>query len=219
VIRSAFVHGLTTAAIVAAGRNPSPKPTPTTGPLDLCDDNPALPYDRPIGLKMRALDAPDFDLTAYRGYAVWINTFASWCAPCNEEQAGVVALAQRYYDRGLRVIGMNYRETDDEVRRYRTKYDLQYPIAMDQTGIFTLAMQRGRTSGDLMFPSHIMIAPNGYLYCYKLGTMDPRELKHKLEAMLAVVTASPSPGPVPTRTPGPTPTPSPAPSPRPLHTP
>jgi thiol-disulfide isomerase/thioredoxin len=215
MIRSAFVHGLTTAAIVAAGGSPLPKPSPTINPLDLCDDNPVLPYDRPIGLKMRALDAPAFDLTAYRGYAVWINTFATWCGPCNEEQAGVVALAERYYDRGLRVIGMNYRETDDKVRAYRTKYDIQFPIAMDESGAFTQALQRGRTSGDLEFPSHIMIAPNGYLYCYKLGTMDPRELKHKLEAMLAVVTPSPSPGPVPTRTPGPTPSPTL----KPIHTP
>lgn len=33
-------------------------------PWDQCVDNPALPYDRPLGIKMQALDAPDFDLLA-----------------------------------------------------------------------------------------------------------------------------------------------------------
>ena len=116
MLRTAFLHGATAATIGALAPKPSSSQSPSGNPLDLCEDNPAIPYNRPVGLQMRVLDGPDFDLMKYRGYAVWINIFATWCPPCNHEQAGVVSLAQKYYDRGLRVVGLDYMESDDTVR-------------------------------------------------------------------------------------------------------
>ena len=53
----------------AVPANPSPSAEPD--PWDLCDPSPALPYDKPIALKMQTLDGPDFDqlwLTAMIGH-------------------------------------------------------------------------------------------------------------------------------------------------------
>jgi hypothetical protein len=55
----------------------------------LCNLNGVLPTNAPLDLKMRALDGPDLDLQAYRGYAVWINIFAT----TNDEQPTVAQLA------------------------------------------------------------------------------------------------------------------------------
>ena len=69
-------------SLLAATAVPSPHPSASPNPWQLCDQNPILPYDHPLGLKMRVLDGPDFDLVKYRGNPVWINIFATWCEPC-----------------------------------------------------------------------------------------------------------------------------------------
>lgn len=164
---------------------------------------PGLPYDKTIGLKMRALDAPDFDLVKYRGYVVWINIFASWCPPCNHEQPDVVFIAERYYDRGLRVIGMNDEESDDTARAYRKKYQIRYPIAMDEDGGFTRALQVGKADRSLFLPAHLIFTPQGYLSYFHTGTFDIDNVTSRIEGLLTLVDPSQSPGPLRTRTPSP----------------
>lgn len=160
---------------------------------------------------MRVLDGPDFDLMKYRGYAVWINIFATWCPPCNREQSGVVALAEKYYERGLRVIGLNYRESDDKVRAYRNKYGIRFPIMMDGHGVFSRALEQGSADSELAFPAHLMFNPWGYLYCYKLGSMGEDELTYKLEGLVKTLPSPPPPGPIGTAPPMATLTPTPKP--------
>ncbi len=43
---------------------------------------------------MEVLDSPAFRLSAYRGKVVFVNLFATWCGPCNEEKPVVVAFAR-----------------------------------------------------------------------------------------------------------------------------
>jgi thiol-disulfide isomerase/thioredoxin len=149
-----------------------------------------LPYNRALELKMRVLDGPDFVLSKYAGYVVWMNIFATWCPPCQKEQAFIVKASIDGYDRGLRVIGIDYAETDDTVRAYRKKYDIPYPIAMDQQGGFSYALE---SKEKLVFPAHIFITSSGYLDCYVVGEMTDDDITRKLDALLAAPTPSPTP--------------------------
>lgn len=199
MIRSRFIES--TAALSVAGLVP-------LAAFAASDDAvSALPYDKTIGLTMRVLDGPDFDLVKYRGYVVWINIFATWCPPCNAEQPEIVRLARRYYDRGLRVIAMDGMETDDTVRAYRKKYDIPYPIAMDEDGGFTLALQKSKKPGSVFYPAHLLFTPQGYLSYFGVEEIDTENITSRIEGLLSLVEPSPSPGPVPTRTPAPPPTP------------
>ncbi|MGA7747323.1 MAG: hypothetical protein WCA52_10000, partial [Candidatus Aquilonibacter sp.] len=72
-------------AVIGATATPTPKPTPapssTLAPWDQCIESTALSYDRPIDIVMQTLDGPDFHLLKYRGQAVLLNIFATWCGP------------------------------------------------------------------------------------------------------------------------------------------
>ena len=198
--RATFVQaGL---AALVAGPSPQPAATLTGNPWNMCDESAALPYDHPLDLKMQVLDGPDFHLLAYRGRAVLLNIFATWCGPCNHEQPAIVDLAAQYAPQGLAVIGMNDREEDDAVRTYRKKYGITYPIAMDRRGGFTRALQAGRaTDISTVFPVSIFIEPHGYLYCYLTGMMSRGELDYRIKKFLddaPPFTPSPSPSPSPT---------------------
>jgi thiol-disulfide isomerase/thioredoxin len=176
---------------------------PGADPFASCDPNPSLPYDRPLRLRMRVLDGPDFDLEAYRGYAVWINMMATWCGPCNHEQPAIVQMAHEYYGRGLRVIGMDYRESDNDVRAYRKKYSLTYPIAMDESGAFMSVLQAGYTGRGVRFPAHLLITPDGHLNCYRMGSVGLGEIRQRLDPLVSMVKAPSLPGPIATSTPAP----------------
>ena len=196
--RATFVQ----AGLAALAVPPQPVVTVTSNPWNMCDKSAALPYDHPLDMKMQTLDGPDFHLMAYRGKAVLLNIFATWCGPCNREQPAIVELAAQYEPQGLAVIGINDREPDDTVRAYRKKYSITYPIAMDRRGGFTRALQVGR-SADIhtVFPVSVFITPQGYLYCYLTGSMSRRELDYRIKKFLVdappLMTPSPSPSPTP----------------------
>lgn len=180
----------------------APSPTASNNPWDMCSTNQVLPYDHPLDLKMETLDGPDFHLLDYRGRSVLLNIFATWCPPCNEEQPGVVELAARYASQGLVTVAINDREPDDVVRHYRKKYAITYPIAMDRTGGFTVALQAGTRRGmQLEYPTWLFVTPQGYLYCYFQDSLDRAELEYRIKKFLAnappTLTPSPSPSPTP----------------------
>lgn len=204
--RANFLLGALAAAASPAA---SPSPSPTPFPWDMCDKSQALPYDRPLDITMQALDAKDFRLHDYRGKAVILNIFATWCGPCNREEPHLVAAAIKYAPQGLAVIGINDREADDTVRAFRKKYQIPFPIAMDRQGGFTRALQIGlrvdAAERSVEFPVSIFITPQGYLYCYLIGMMYPDELTYRIEKFLsdAPPVASPSPSITPALTPSP----------------
>jgi thiol-disulfide isomerase/thioredoxin len=203
--RETFLFG---AVAAAAAPSPSPRPSVTTivsstpAPWDLWDKSP-LPYDMPLEITMELLDAgqEQFKLSHYRGSPVVLNIFATWCGPCNKEQPYLVDAAARYASKGLALIGIDCRDSDDAVRAYRKKYGITYPIAMDRDGWFSLGLERDNQPGNIQFPVSLFIAPNGFLYGTLIGGTSADELEYRLKKFLADVsqeTTTPSPSPRPT---------------------
>ncbi len=176
--------------LALSGASPTPSASPSANPWDECLKSQVLPYDHPLGLKLRALDGPDFDLVKYRGKAVLLNIFATWCGPCNKEMPALVEAAQAYSNRGLQVVSIDSRESDDTVRAFRKKYGITTPIAMDQNGGFTRALEVGvRPGAPVEYPVTLFIDPAGYLYCVRDGGMDDAQLTYRIERFLTASAA------------------------------
>jgi peroxiredoxin len=192
--RGAFLQLLSFA--LAGGASPLPSPTPSPGKWDECDVSPSLPYNRPIGLKMRALDGPDFDLVKYRGQAVLLHIFATWCGPCNHEMPNVVEAAADYAQRGLAIVGIDFGESDNTVRAFRKRYGITFPIAMDANGTFVKVLEvGGRSNANIDFPVTLFIDPNGYLYCDLVGSVGRAQLRYRIDHFLAAAAGSIAPKP------------------------
>jgi thiol-disulfide isomerase/thioredoxin len=152
-----------------------------------------LPPNRPINLRVRVLDGPDFALETQRGSVVALNFFATWCPPCREEAHDVVAFATAHVA-DTTVVSINLRETDDRVRAWRKTYAVNYPIAMDERGIlFTNLGLKG-------IPTTLFFRPDGSISCVYLGPLNADELEAERVLALEPVGSSATDPPKPQAT-------------------
>ncbi len=124
------------------------------------------------------LDGQPIRLADLRGKAVWINFWASWCPPCQKETPIIRAMADRYRDAGLVVVGIAVQETSPEdIRAYAERYDLDYTIGFDASGHI---YRQYRVFG---LPTQFFIRPDGTIA--SIGkTVDEAAAVAAIEAIL-----------------------------------
>lgn len=92
------------------------------------DDFPPAP-DGIVKSDLRALEGENFKIGDFKGDVVLVNLWATWCAPCIKEMPHLIALQEKYGEKGFRVVGLN---TDDEsvedVKAFVEKQNLNYKI-------------------------------------------------------------------------------------------
>ena len=118
VVRDAKAQSL--ADKVEAGERP---PAP---PLEL----PALNGDGRISL------------ASYRGKAVVLNFWASWCAPCRAEAPTLNEVAQRTAPDGVRFVGINVKDERSPAQAFERRQQVSYPSLHDQPGRLLLQFRR-----------------------------------------------------------------------------
>jgi thiol-disulfide isomerase/thioredoxin len=69
----------------------------------------------------------------YRGKAVVVNFWASWCGPCRREQPGLQRLSEEYEGR-VEFIGVNFKDDPAAARAYLGEFGVTYPSVQDRTG-------------------------------------------------------------------------------------
>jgi peroxiredoxin len=111
-------------------------PAPQEGlkPGDLAPDF-SVALDDGSTYQLTDLDGRPIRLAELRGKAVWVNFWASWCPPCQQETPIIRELAERYRDAGLVVVAIAVQETSPtDIRAYAERYDLTYTIGFDASG-------------------------------------------------------------------------------------
>jgi cytochrome c biogenesis protein CcmG/thiol:disulfide interchange protein DsbE len=80
------------------------------------------------------LDGRPIRLADLRGRPVWVNFWASWCPPCQEETPTLRDLYEKYAPQGLALVAISVQEsTAEDVRRYAQTYELKYTVGFDAT--------------------------------------------------------------------------------------
>ncbi len=116
-------------------------------------------------------------LSQYRGKAVYLNFFASWCGPCNSEAATVAQLYAKYHRRGLMTIGVNEQEDKSKALGFARKYKWPFAIALDDGNM-------GKDYGAIGLPIHVFIDKSGKISTYRLGEMSRDEIEDALKKIL-----------------------------------
>jgi thiol-disulfide isomerase/thioredoxin len=101
-------------------------------PGDRAPELAGMVNDEPV--ELRDLDGNLIRLADLRGRVVWINFWASWCPPCQEETPVLRDVYQRYRDDGLELVAISVQESSvEDVRRYVETYGLQFTVGFDAT--------------------------------------------------------------------------------------
>lgn len=134
-------------------------PAPQEGlrPGDLAPEFEATLADGSL-FRLSDLDGRPIRLADLRGKAVWVNFWATWCPPCQQETPIIRDLAERYRDAGLVVVAIAVQETSPaDIRAYAERFDLRYLVGFDASGhIF----RRYRVFG---LPTQFFIRPDGVI--------------------------------------------------------
>jgi peroxiredoxin len=120
------------------------------------------------GFTLRTPQGQQVSLASYRGKAVLLEFFASWCPHCNAEAPHLAKLARSLQSRGIRVLSVNADgETAPSVFAFHRYYGLPYPALVDPSehaGSFNSPGAAGKISNAYRvqsFPTFYVINPGG----------------------------------------------------------
>ena len=71
------------------------------------------------GLVVNGVQADGLDPAAFKGQVSIVNVWASWCVPCHDEAPLLLQLAE---DKRIRIVGINYKDSSDNARRFLGRY-------------------------------------------------------------------------------------------------
>jgi cytochrome c biogenesis protein CcmG/thiol:disulfide interchange protein DsbE len=124
-------------------------------------------------------DGTTIRLSDYRGKAVVLNFWASWCEPCKKEAPLLQEIWERHRDDGLVVLGIDAQDFRSDARAFVERYGLTYPIAYDGNGA-----SLGRF-GNTGFPETWFMGRDGRLVGeHIIGEFDREQLVENVRAAL-----------------------------------
>jgi peroxiredoxin len=101
-------------------------------------------------------DKGELKLSGFKGRVVFLNFWATWCKPCEEEMPAMERLYQRFKDKGLVVLAISEDASGgDVVSRYVKKHNLSFPVGLDPK------MSVAGLYGVWAIPSTFIIDKNG----------------------------------------------------------
>ena len=119
-------------------------------------------------------------LQQYRGQLVYLDFWASWCAPCRQAMPVMDALYQRYRDRGLVVLGVNVDTDRKSAQRMLDQLRPTFQIAFDPQGKWPEAF------GMKDMPTSYLIDAKGVVRYVRKGyrERDEQQLETAIKAAL-----------------------------------
>jgi peroxiredoxin len=136
------------------------------------------------------LQGQKVSLASYKGKAVLLNFWATWCAPCKVETPWLIELRKQYAPQGFEVIGVSTDDLDKdnkkqnaedkaEIAKFVADLHIDYPVLIDGDSI---AHPYG---GVDALPSSFFIDRSGKVIAATVGLHDRTELEANIKKALA----------------------------------
>jgi peroxiredoxin len=104
-----------------------------------------------------------FRLADHRGRAVFINFWATWCAPCREEMPAMERLWRRHRHRAFTMVGVSLDGDPQAVPPFVREHGLTFPIALDPR------LTTANAYGIRALPTTVLVARDGTVAALALG--------------------------------------------------
>ena len=85
---------------------------------------------------LESLDGKNMRLSDFRGKAVLLNFWATWCAPCKIEMPWFVELQQQYGNQGLQIVGVAMDDASKEdIAKFAKEMGVNYPVLIGKESV------------------------------------------------------------------------------------
>jgi thiol-disulfide isomerase/thioredoxin len=151
----------------------SPIPEAGTGALD--DQAPVIGEAAP-NFALRDTSGRLVTLSDLRGRVVWVNFWATWCAPCKQELPTIQKLYDEKHGEGLEVVEVNWQDSPQSAGDFWSSMGLSLPIVLDRAGdVFSQYKLRG-------LPDSFFVDRDGKIAAMYFGFLNEKRAREKLAA-------------------------------------
>ncbi|QHS10804.1 TlpA disulfide reductase family protein [Sinimarinibacterium sp. NLF-5-8] len=95
----------------------------------------------PAGLQAASEQGEALSVDAFAGQVVYVDFWASWCAPCLQAMPEYEALYQKYRDQGFTVLAVNVDTHHRAALKTLQRIKVSYPVVFDPDGQWPDAYQ------------------------------------------------------------------------------
>ena len=131
-------------------------------------------------LELVDLEGKKHRLADYRGSAVLVNFWATWCVPCREEMPSIERLRTSLDGRPFVVLAVNLAEPESRIRKFLEAVPVSFPVLLDRNAQTAKAWQAR------VLPATFIVGPDGVVRYQYFGELDWSKPEVR-EAILALL--------------------------------
>jgi len=141
------------------------------------------------GFALEDLSGKKVTLASYKGKAVLINFWATWCAPCKIETPWLIELRNKYAAQGFEVLGISADDLDKddkqklseekkEIAHFAEQMHIPYPVLIDGDSVST------PYDGLDSLPVSYFVDRNGTVVAAQMGLTSKEEIEADIKKAL-----------------------------------
>lgn len=132
------------------------------------------------GFKLPTLTGDSLSMADYEGQVILLNFWATWCGPCRYEIPDLIELQNEFEPEHFAVIGISLDEDDpDFVRQFAEDMNINYPVALDERGIFAEAF-----GGVYALPTTYILDKDGQVAHRTIGLFPTGKMKGTIKDLI-----------------------------------
>ncbi len=128
---------------------------------------------------LESLDGKTMRLSDFRGKAVLLNFWATWCGPCKIEMPWFVDLQNQYGSQGLQIVGVAMDDASKEdIAKFAKEMGVNYPVLIGKEAV------GDEYGGVPALPETFLIARDGKIMDKIIGLRGKAEIEDAIKKAL-----------------------------------
>ena len=130
--------------------------------------------------ELASIDGKKIKLSDYKGKAVVLNFWATWCGPCKIEIPWFVELQKQYGSQGLEIVGvaMDENPTAEKIGKFANQEGINYTVLLGNDPVADLY------GGAEVLPTTFYIGRDGKIVARAFGLISHKEIEQNIQSAL-----------------------------------